>query len=219
MTIPTSTATLGPFAHNFVTQLEEHATDYHVGTERTDRVAAAYKTYEAKLEAHTTARDLAKAATAEKDIAKEELLEALSSTSRFIKGNDEVGNPALERLGLTPRSSHRTPVRVPTDFPVGAIMSTDVLEHSLTIFNPEKRTRRGKPAGVQGCEIWVAVAETTPKEESAYRMFALATRETHQITFNSTEAGQMAHYRLRWVNTKGETGPWSPVVSATIPAV
>ncbi len=219
MTIPTGTANLGPFAQNFVSQLEEHAGDYHAGTERTERVAAAYKVYEEKLEAHTAARDAAKAATLEKDVARDGLLEALASTSRFIKGNDEVTNSSLERLGLPARSSHRTPVRVPTEFPVGAIMNTDVLEHTLTIFNPEKRTRRGKPTGVTACEIWVAVAPTTPKEDSAYRMIALATRETQQITFNANEGGEMAHYRLRWVNTKGEVGPWSPVASGTIPAV
>ena len=33
------------------------------------------------------------------------------------------------------------------------------------------------------------------------------------------DGGKLAHYLLRWVNTKGETGPWGQVASATIPAV
>jgi len=30
------------------------------------------------------------------------------------------------------------------------------------------------------------------------------------------DAGKTAYYALRWENTRGETGPWSDVVSATI---
>jgi predicted phage tail protein len=31
------------------------------------------------------------------------------------------------------------------------------------------------------------------------------------------DAGKTAHYWLRWVNTRGEAGPWSDTISATIP--
>ncbi len=34
--------------------------------------------------------------------------------------------------------------------------------------------------------------------------------------YDETEAGKKAHYMLRWINKKGETGPWSQTVSATI---
>ena len=47
----------------------------------------------------------------------------------------------------------------------------------------------------------------------------MATRGTEVVTFNNEEGGQTAHYRLRWMNTRGEAGPFSPVFSATIPAV
>jgi len=32
------------------------------------------------------------------------------------------------------------------------------------------------------------------------------------------EGGEYAHYMLRWVNTRGETRPWSEMVTATIGA-
>jgi predicted phage tail protein len=34
--------------------------------------------------------------------------------------------------------------------------------------------------------------------------------------YTGAQAGQMAYYWLRWVNTRGEKGPWSEPVSATI---
>ena len=36
------------------------------------------------------------------------------------------------------------------------------------------------------------------------------------IKFVASQAGSTAYYWLRWVNRKGETGPWSTVVSGMI---
>ena len=218
MAVPKNAGELTPFAQNAVTVLEEFPNEYKAG-ERTDRVKTALEVYKQKLAAHEAAKDEAKAATNEKDKAKDELLSALQSTLRFVKGNDEVSNAALERLGVTPRSSHRTPVRVPTEFPVGAVISTDLLRHTVTIFDPSRRSGKGKPAGVTSCEVFVAVADQAPKNPEDYRLAAIATRDHVDVTFKSDEGGRTAHYLLRWVNTRGESGPWSPVFSGTIPAV
>ncbi len=46
-----------------------------------------------------------------------------------------------------------------------------------------------------------------------------ATRgETHVPDCTGTDANKIAHYMLRWVNTRGEKGPWSETASATIGA-
>ena len=42
------------------------------------------------------------------------------------------------------------------------------------------------------------------------------TASPHLIKFNGSDAGKPAYYWLRWVNKRGETGPWSVPVSATI---
>ena len=34
--------------------------------------------------------------------------------------------------------------------------------------------------------------------------------------YTGAQAGQMVWYWLRWVNTRGDKGPWSEPVSATI---
>ena len=36
--------------------------------------------------------------------------------------------------------------------------------------------------------------------------------------YPGTDGGKQAHYMLRWVNTRGETGPWSETATATIGA-
>lgn len=216
---PTRGSELGPFADHYVDTLKAHPGDYQTGDNRTDRLKTLTNDYNVKFAAQLAAQDAAKAATVAKDEAQAALLAELSSVTRLIKGNDEVSNTSLERLGLQPRSTHRTPVQRPTEFPLLEVTDSACLQQTLAIINPESRTRRGKPAGVIGCEIYVSVASTAPSREADYRLVAVATRGSEVVTFADKDGGQPAHYRARWINSRGETGPFSPVFSATIPAI
>jgi hypothetical protein len=47
---------------------------------------------------------------------------------------------------------------------------------------------------------------------------ALDTRSPYVLDFSGSDGAKNAHYILRWVNTRGQKGPWSETVSATIGA-
>ena len=79
-------------------------------------------------------------------------------------------------------------------------------------------TTKAKPAGVRGAEIYCAIATTAPADPAAYRFLALDTATPYLIEHAPADGGKTAHYLLRWVNTRGEAGPWSETVSATIGA-
>ena len=49
-------------------------------------------------------------------------------------------------------------------------------------------------------------------------LLATDTRTPYLAVYDGAEGGQTAHYLLRWENTRGESGPWSETVSATIGA-
>jgi hypothetical protein len=36
------------------------------------------------------------------------------------------------------------------------------------------------------------------------------------MKFDESEQGQIVHYKLRWVNTRGEHGPWSKPEKAVV---
>jgi hypothetical protein len=71
---------------------------------------------------------------------------------------------------------------------------------------------------VRGAEIWCAVGPTPPANPVQYRFLALGTDAPHLVEHAAADAGQMAHYLVRWVNTRGQPGPWSETISATIVA-
>jgi hypothetical protein len=46
----------------------------------------------------------------------------------------------------------------------------------------------------------------------------MTTRPTLRTDFRAADGGKTAVYMLRWVNTRGEKGPWSDVTTATVAA-
>jgi hypothetical protein len=42
------------------------------------------------------------------------------------------------------------------------------------------------------------------------------TRSSFVKDFDVSDVGQMIHYKLRWVNTRGQHGPWSKLASAVV---
>ena len=59
----------------------------------------------------------------------------------------------------------------------------------------------------------------TPPPASAGELsfVTLDTRTPHLISFDGADGGKLVTYWLRWVSTRGATGPWSAAVSATVP--
>ncbi len=61
------------------------------------------------------------------------------------------------------------------------------------------------------------VGTPLPTSTSALAFVTLDTRTPHTIAFEGTDANKTVTNWLRWVSTRGATGPWSAAVSATVP--
>ena len=57
-----------------------------------------------------------------------------------------------------------------------------------------------------------------PVDPGELTFLAVDTRTPYMTEFDGADGNKMAHYMLRWLNPKGQTGPWSQTVSATIGA-
>ena len=82
-------------------------------------------------------------------------------------------------------------------------------------------TRRAKPAGIMGCEIWVKVSatgEAAPSSADELSFISMDTASPYIVEYDGKDGGKTAHYMLRWVKSSGEKGPWSETISATITA-
>ena len=143
-------------------------------------------------------------------------MEKIMQTFRTIYGDiPQSSLTADDRsvLKLEERSTTRTPAPVPTTFPVGKINSTNRLEHSISFTTEDGKY--GKPEGVRGCQIWCKEGEPA-LDEKQLLFLGTDTASPFLKKYLIADAGKTIHYWLRWENTRGETGPWSAVVSATV---
>ena len=91
------------------------------------------------------------------------------------------------------------------------------LSHKIEFRDESTPTSRAKPAGVAGCELYLFIGTTAPTGPEAMHLQAVDKSTPYLMEFDSADAGKTAFWAMRWVNTRGEHGPWSATVSATIP--
>ena len=64
----------------------------------------------------------------------------------------------------------------------------------------------------------VKVGDPAPTDPSERTFLSLDTRTPYTADYPGGDANKIAHYMLRWLNTRGDKGPWSETPSATIGA-
>jgi len=134
----------------------------------------------------------------------------------WLANNRRVSNTDRERMGLTVKTDKRTPSPKPVTSPVGSIDFSSRLQHQIHYADQATPGRKAKPVGTRGCEIWTKIDGTAPVDASELVYVATATRSPYTRTFEGKSASKTVYYWLRWVNTRGEYGPWSSTVNAIV---
>jgi hypothetical protein len=150
--------------------------------------------------------------TATKDAARDDAKETLRIVFADIP-ESALTDADRTTLNLPERSTSRTPAPVPSTKPIGQVDTSKRLEHTIRFTDEDGSA--AKPEGVRGCQIWMKIGSpATDPSELSY--VATDTRSPYVYHFEGKDAGKAVYYWLRWENTRGETGPWSDSVMATI---
>jgi hypothetical protein len=214
--IPASPDTFNVYQENFVTQVDQNYHRWNIDWDTTvmplrnwrDQWNAVYP--KAVNSQNRTSADVL------------ERKECQADYTRFIRTfanqnlahNPLVTDPDKERLGLHVHSNTRHPAPTPTTAPVVIkIDSSESQQH--TIYFANEGGNLAKPDGVHGCEIYMKKGDA-PVSDTEYTFAGTDTRSPFVMKFDESELGQIVHYKLRWVNTRGEHGPWSKQVSAIV---
>jgi hypothetical protein len=174
-------------------------------------------TWQKAFAGHGKAQDDARTATQGKETARGKLEVLLRGMARKVHGSVGDDNALRVAAGLKPREGTRSSIGAPTTRPLGRIEVKANRTLVVHFVDEETPTRLAKPQGVQGCQVWSFVGEAKPADASAYAFLALDTRTPYADEHHPENAGKTAYYLLRWQNAKGETGPWSDVVSMIVP--
>lgn len=181
-------------------------------------VSTASSTWKTLYPAHIAAADAAQAARAAKDGGRAALVGLIRPLVARLQASPAVSDAERASLGITIPGTGG-PIGPPTTFPIVKIECGARLQHTIAFTDSATPTKKAKPAGVMGAEIWMAltaVGAPTPTDPATFSFVALDTRTPYTIDFGGAEGGKNAHYLLRWVNPTGQKGPWSETATATI---
>lgn len=178
-------------------------------------VTGAQTAFATNFAAHIAAKQAAMAAKQSKDEGRRNLTNAIRPLVRRLQASTQVSDAEKAALGITVAATP-APIGPPTTAPLVAIECGNRLQHTLRFVDSATSTRKAKPAGVLGCEIWMKIGDTPPAGENELRFVAIDTAAPYTVSFQANEGGQNAYYWLRWVNPTGERGPWSEQAVATI---
>jgi len=218
--IPTNDAEFQAWADNFMSYTGGHLADLGLGAGDLAELAGLQTDFNSKLTAHVAARQAAKAARQAKDDSRDDYKTALRRLVRKLQVSDSVDDPEREALGITVPDRIRTAnTGEITTRPVGQVDTSQRLRHTIRFTDETTPTRRAKPSGIMGCEIWVKVlpvGESAPSDPSVFSFVFMDTSSPHTVEYDGVDGGKTAHYILRWVKRGGRKGPWSETITATI---
>jgi hypothetical protein len=136
----------------------------------------------------------------------------------FLRESPLVTDDDLNSMGLPRRSSGRTPAPVPQDYPDADVDTSHLRRVTIHFYEDTGAHRKAKPAGVHGAEIRWQVFDTQQEvhlDELINSSFD--TNSPLTLEFNDRQRGKVLYFALRWENTRGEKGPFGPILNAIIP--
>jgi len=214
--IPHADEEFHTFINTFVNYVSAHAVNLGVPPATATALSNALLVWTDSLAAHDTAQIAATSARTTKDSARDALTIITRTTARSIQANPTVTDEVRTLMGLPIRDDSRTKPPVPTTKPIGQVDTSQRLQHTLHWRDESMPNSKAKPIGVRGAEIWVFIGPTPPTDPAQAKFVALDTASPYLLVHEAADAGKLAHYLLRWMNTRSEPGPWSETISATI---
>jgi hypothetical protein len=170
---------------------------------------------------HIAAQAAAEGSRQAKDAARAALEKQIRPITNFVQGYPATTNAARAEMGITVRDTSPSPAPAPSSRPLALVESGQRLTHQLRLVDESTPTRRARPAGVLGAEVWVKLVDAdqpAPTDPAALTFLTMTTNPSFRAEFKAGEGGKTAVYMARWVNTRGEKGPWSDVTTATVAA-
>lgn len=185
-----------------------------VTTDMTDLLTDAIDGMSDALTAHIHAQAEAKAKTADKEDARGVLEQILRNIRNVAKaGGTSQGD--MNALGL-PSGSSAAPSNATV--PDVEVDTGERLRHTLHWRDAASQDNKRKPRGTMGAEIWVKIGGPPPSDEKDCIFLTLDAFTPYLAEYEGGQAGQVAHYMVRWRMRDGSVSGWSETASATITA-
>jgi hypothetical protein len=220
--IPLKDQDLLPFVTNFSAKLTASATSYGLVAADATNLATLVTTFTSTLAAATNPPTRTKTSVAAKNVAKAQLVADMRILARRIQSNPAVTVPQKTDLGLPIHQTVPTPKPAPSTKPVVNISAKGIRNMTLRLSDELTPTKKAKPPGAYGCEIYSYVSTSTttelPTDLTQWRFEGVATKFEFEVDYTGDDVGKTANIVARWLGSKGDPGPTSAPISGMIAA-
>lgn len=213
--LPQNDAEFDSWQQNFATYAAGKQSELGLVAADLTPLTAAQTAWAGAYAAHVSAQAAAQSARSAKDGARTAYEAAIRPLVARLQLSLTTTDAHRAGLKITIRAKTRTAAGVPASRPVVEIDARTPHRHVLN-FRDEGATRKAKPAGVMGAEVWRSVGDAPPADPGQCQFVALDTETPYVADYAGAQAGKRAYYHLRWVNKQGQPGPWSDLFSALI---
>jgi len=185
-----------------------------------DDLLLKHAAYAASLQTHVAAQAAARAARQEKDADERALIDAVRAAVRQLRANPSFDDAMAVSLGLPIYDKKPTPKRAGTEIPTLKVEIAGPQTHAISFWQmtEEHQEKASRPAWARAMKILRSVVEVgepcPPIELMGY--LASDTAPPYVVMYGHEAVGKDAYYRGAWETPRGEIGPWSPAVRATI---
>ncbi len=152
--------------------------------------------------------------TQQKNAARDALKTLLRDTYKDIP-KSTLSPADRATLRLPERATSYRRAAKPQSAPIGSVRTLNRWEHRVYFRDSGSSGSKARPEGMRGCQVWMKPG-SPPQSEKDLHYQGTATRSPFTVHFESGDAGKQAYYWLRWENSRGECGPWSEALDATV---
>jgi hypothetical protein len=215
--IPSSDAGVLSFATNYSTIITAGAVGLGLTVLQGTTLAAKVASYSSSLSASTDPSTRGPAAVLLKDTNKRDLVAYMRLLARIIQANPAVTDAQRFSLGLP---IHRLPSPIPAPGEAPDVDVKSVSGRTIVIrIHRSTGTRRGKPEGVAGANVYSHVGATPPASlvDWTYEGHVSRPSGVEVVLPADVPGGSTVWICANWFNPRGQAGPTSAPVSTNIP--
>jgi hypothetical protein len=136
----------------------------------------------------------------------------------ILKATPSVANDDLLNMSFPTRyEGNGTPSKVENEAPSYGLDTSVLCRIRVFFYKTGDKLHSAKPAGQRGAEIKYAILNEKPVNRNVLTLSKSKTRSPFLLEFALSDRGKIVYFTLRWENTRGEKGPWSPIFSVMVP--
>jgi hypothetical protein len=220
--LPLNDAGLLAFVQPFSTKIAATPTAFGLTAADATTLTGLVTGYQTALATATDPSTRTPVSVTAKEVAKASLVAETRSLAKRVQANPAVTPEQKTDLGLPIHKTTNTPIPAPVTKPVLTVAAISA-GRSVTIklADESSTNKRAKPYGVDGAEVYSYVpadGEAPPTDLERWRFEGIATRSTFDILYNGEDVNKTSYICAAWFNPRGESGPASDKVTATIAA-